>query len=47
METLPKLWNRGGVRRFKTCNISETVQEGTNVTIARFQLVPKSFNDFG
>ena len=32
--TLSKLgWNRVGVMGTKTCNISETVQDGTKVTI--------------
>jgi len=26
-------WNRGGVSSTKTCNISETVQDGTKVTM--------------
>ena len=41
----PKLgWNRGGVTQEhkKTCNISETVQDRTKVTITDFRLVPKS-----
>jgi len=31
---IPKLgWNRGGVMSAKACNISETVQDGTMVTM--------------
>ena len=41
----PKWWNRGRVMSTKTCNISETVQDRTKVTMTdytRFRLVPMS-----
>jgi len=33
----PKLgWNKGGPGAQKTCNVSETVQDGTEVTITDY-----------